>query len=529
MKRILFVFIVSITIKASAQECKNCGERTAIGFHKIEWLGIQKPEDPVMLGQWEKLNDLWPEISYKFYQLFKNDKCLVIDQVIANNFFTYNIFGIIVKSTNDYFLKLWIQPVCSNKILAETAVHFQIYPVMDVDRISQQAVAQFGPLLKVIDDFEVKERNARNYGLGGDLLGGQIMITMDNKMAKGEETRVVMKVLDCDGTVLNNKEITTKGTSGGIFTPSKFMTDAEGTAIVKFKMLTDKTAIVKASCETKNVWGCTDLYTGSEVVEGIGGLPVKVSIHYEENETRTMKRATLPGIKIKGGEEAEMIKMEHRTVLYYFPSKKNLEEGILVDAQKIEIPKEEPHLQAKTVYVTESGWFYFTKTVQNAHIMGMAGNIEMVVGEEKGEETSYYGEASLQHPSEVIFHLGNQNEPPSFIWNVQYPASDGENMAGSSALFIKGEEGVKWEVNKITDPKSIYKTEYNLSLTLDAAEELKKGNKAGKELFGFDVDDLTKILDPTNPQSNMAGASGKQTITVRILSPYEETKTTIKK
>jgi hypothetical protein len=79
---------------------------------------------------------------------------------------------------------------------------------------------------------------------------------------------------------------------------------------------------------------------------------------------------------------------------------------------------------------------------------------------------------------------------------------------------------VQWVVNKISDPNSPYKTEYLLSLKLDAAEELKKGNKAMKGLFGIDLDGLTGVLDPTNSQSNMAGASGSQTITVRILSPY---------
>ena len=81
-------------------------------------------------------------------------------------------------------------------------------------------------------------------------------------------------------------------------------------------------------------------------------------------------------------------------------------------------------------------------------------------------------------------------------------------------------EDVEWIVNKITDPASPYKTEYLLKLKLDANKELKKGEKAMKELFGFDLDDMTKMMDPTNPQSNMAGASGSQTMIVRILSPY---------
>lgn len=68
------------------------------------------------------------------------------------------------------------------------------------------------------------------------------------------------------------------------------------------------------------------------------------------------------------------------------------------------------------------------------------------------------------------------------MWHVEYPATNG-NIAGSGATIVKGEEGVQWKVNKITDPKSIYKTEYLLSLTLNAADELKKGNKAMKDFL----------------------------------------------
>jgi hypothetical protein len=110
------------------------------------------------------------------------------------------------------------------------------------------------------------------------------------------------------------------------------------------------------------------------------------------------------------------------------------------------------------------------------------------------------------------------------MWNVQYPGTGPDQIVGGGASITKGEEGVEWIVNRITDPNSLYKTEYLLKLKLDAAEELKKGNKAMKELFGFDLDKLTGIIDPTNPQSDMAGARGVQTITVRILSPYMENK-----
>ena len=539
MKKLFLLVTLLVAIHVKAQECQNCDKRTAIAFQKIEWLAIQKPEDPVLLEQWEKLDYIWSETSYQFDQYFKNDNCVFIRQTVrtakttnvASNY-KYTIYGTIVQSSSDYVLRLWMQPACSNKIIAETEVRFQIYPELDLDKITQQAAAQLGPQIKKVFDFELNERDTNGYGLGGDLWNGYIDINMENTLAKGEETRVVMKVVDCDGRVLHDKEISTAGTVGGIFTPAKFKTNGEGVAIVKFRMTTDKTAFVKASCETKNVWGCEDLYTGTEAVKGLAGTPIKVSVNYEQYETKTLKRATLPGIKITGGEEAEMVEMTHRTVFYHYPSQEKLKEGLLVDAQKqgyyIGLTEEVPNPNIKTIYVVESGGFVFTKTVQNAKISGMAGNVEMVRAEEKGEQISYYGEANLQNPSVVMFHLGNEYDPPSFMWNVEYPASEG-NLAFGGATILRGEDHVVWKVNKIADPKSIYKTEYVLSLTLYAAEELKKGNKAMKDLMGVDLDQLTGVLDPTNPQSNMAGASGYQMINVRILSPYEHHNSPTKK
>ena len=84
--------------------------------------------------------------------------------------------------------------------------------------------------------------------------------------------------------------------------------------------------------------------------------------------------------------------------------------------------------------------------------------------------------------------------------------------------YDKGE----WKETKITDPKSPYKMKYEITQVIDVLTEMKQGNKAMKELFGFDLDKLTGILDPTNPQSGMAGATGTRAIRVTIWSPYEK-------
>lgn len=70
MKKIVLIFILSLTIRATALECEPCGERTLVNFQEIKWLSIQKPEDLVLLNEWSKLYDLWHLISQRFAKPF---------------------------------------------------------------------------------------------------------------------------------------------------------------------------------------------------------------------------------------------------------------------------------------------------------------------------------------------------------------------------------------------------------------------------------------------------------------------------
>ncbi len=535
MQKFFFIFVLLATIQAKAQDCGLCGDHTLVNFQKIEWLGIEKPDDSVLLNEYDKLEDLWWIVLRRCEDFFPKGNCIELSPTFRNSeggggakTNKYSMYGTIIHVSNEYVLRLFIRPACSEEEIGSAEIRFQMYPFFDLDKIATEAAHKIVPELLNIYEFERKRRASGNYGLGGDLSGGQIQINFSKKMVKGEEKRIVLTLMDCDEEPLRNRVISTAGTTGGFFTPATFKTDDEGKAIAKFKMTTDKVAILKASSEVKNVWGCDDLYTGTAVVTAIEGTPVKVSINYQQNETKALKRATLPGVQIKGGEKTEVVTMKHRSVLYYFPSKTDLEQGFLVNVEKqgyyIGMSNEPPSTDGKAIFATESGVYTYTKSVQSARISGMVGNVEMVRGEEDGEDRHVIASASLGSPSEVMFFLGSQNEPPSFMWSVEYPATDG-NSGGGAATIVKGDSTVKWEVNRITDANSIYKTEYVLSLTLYAAEELKKGDQAMKELFGFKLDELARAIDPTKPAGkteNMAFASGSQSIDVRILSPYED-------
>jgi hypothetical protein len=174
----------------------------------------------------------------------------------------------------------------------------------------------------------------------------------------------------------------------------------------------------------------------------------------------------------------------------------------------------------KTVFISESGYYDFTKKVEDAYIFGMAGNVEMVKNKEEGSVFSAHGLASMDYHSEIIFEKGSANQPGIFHWNIQYPSDKEEHNAYGSMSIVQGEKDVKWNVIHITDPNSPYKTEYQLELKLDAAKVLQDGGNTMKEMFGFDLEGLTKLLDPTGSSSNIERAFGSSILTVRILSPY---------
>jgi len=506
-----FIFVLSI-LEASAQQ-KVCNEKSPLYF-MFEQVEVQEPEDAALREQYAKIatlksktlelvqvNPSFSVIPISDYRKAKGQKGYVLISALYYD-----------NGKKDYRFSLSLLTTCAT-IIASVEAPFQMYPSWDPLYQATRSVAALFEKIN-IRDWELHERATKRVGLGGDHRGGEITMDMDRGLMKGQSTNVIVRVKDCDGVSLPNKKITTTGTIGGAFTPATFTTNDDGTAIVKFTKTSDKTAIAKALCETNNVWGCKDTYTGSNVVVGIDGIPVRIDIAYMENVTRTMKRATLPGVKITGGEETETNFMTHFATLYHYPPQKTLKDNLLVETSQP--VGDRPH----TLYAYESGWSVWEKNTEPAFIV--AGPANMVQEMEKGEQISHSGSPDGMTASEVVFYLGKKGDslnPPTFMWNVQYETSN-DGVAAGGANLVKGDSSVTWRETKITDPKSIYKMKYEISQVVDVANELKQGNKAMKELFGFDLDKLTGIIDPTNPQTGMAGATGTRLIKVTIWSPY---------
>jgi len=519
MKHFYHAFIVGFICVLAASEApaqeKLCN-RAAPLYFMFEQVDVQEPEDATHREQYAKIailksktlelvqgNPSFSVIPISDYRKVKGQKGYVL---VATLYYD--------KGRKDYRFSLTLLTMCGIQII-DLEAPFQMYPSWDPEHEASRGVTALFEKIN-IRDWELHERATKKVGLGGDHRGGEISMDMERGLMKGQTTNVIVRVKDCDGQFLPNKKITTAGTTGGTFTPATFTTNDDGTAFVKFTKTGDRTAIAKAQCETNSVWGCKDLYTGTNVIGGIDGTPVKIELVYMENVINTVKRATLPGVKIVGGEETEANFMVHYTTLYHYPSQKMLKEKYLVETS------ENDGDRPQTLYAYESGWSKWEKITEPAFIV--AGPANMVQATEKGEQTIHSGSPDGMTASEITFYLGKKGDslnPPTFEWNVQYETSN-DGLAAGSVNLVKGDTSVKWKETKITDPKSPYKMKYEITQVIDVLTEMKQGNKAMKELFGFDLDKLTGILDPTNPQSGMAGATGTRAIRVTIWSPYEK-------
>ena len=568
MKRIFLVAAIIIYgLGSNAQECGNCKQTPSVALYD---LSVQVPQ-PELKGkktqgwlEWLQLFWLGRHANAALFQNNKNcirfiqppsvvvtDESFVTEEDIevpnlatpgetmkvgaaytnlppsgnVSKYGNYIITGYVKQTGTGYVMHMEIQTACTRKIVAAADVPFQLsVQSSNTISIANQAVSQLSPLIDKIKKFELQERkDNKNVALEGGTENAIEIQPKKRNLVAGEQTEIEITMKDCDGEPLANREIIftkgslngtpiSAGTIGGTVTPAKVITDADGKAKATFKMGSERSAIIDAHRIYQKPYGCEYVKLGSTP---IGSIPVKVEVSYMQNETHTLKRATLPGVKIKGGLETEQYIIFHDATLYHYPSAAALKKGYLVMAEN-----QDPEPGSKTEYILESGYYDFTKKEEDAKIMGMAGNIEVVQGVEKGSQKKIEGYANLQHHSEIFFFKGDANNPPQFSWNVQYPATTTDEIASAAAAIIKGDDGVEWNVKKITDPNSPYKTEYLLTQTLDASKEMTKGNKAMKDLFGFDLDGLTKVIDPTNPQEKMAVRWGSQTITVRILSPY---------
>ena len=487
LKIISFAFGLLLNINVFAQDCKNCGKPAYIALHKIEWLNIQKPEDPVSLQQWQKLDLLWSEISYQFDLYFKNNTCVFIRQVgkgtqnsdISGEIFNYHIYGIIIQSASDYSLKLWMQPVCSNKIIAETEVRFQLYPVMDADRVTQQIVAQFAPLIKSAE-FEMQQRKENNQPFGGNLDGGTIDVQILNRnIGVGQQTGIVLQMKDCDGSLLPNQEITFSKTKGGTVMPLSVKTDAQGKALAKFKLSASLKgeAIIIAESAPINAKGCKDHYTGEAVM--LAPPAYNVSVYYVKKGMRNIKWESADSIfAIKLADESEGYFVKANICFYHYTTYPGKETNIQIYPDQFE--------KDQSVIIDIEGNSNLYKISNSPEIEVVPLNARHKIAADTTENIN----STYLLPPWVAMDFKNDTLY-NFEINFDFPDNENGSAPASGALRCRlGDKGVSFKTRKINDPKSPYKMENIITYLQETGEKNQIGNSTEYEV-GF-VRILTK-------------------------------------
>lgn len=548
----LYLLLFSILSGAVyAQQCGTCGNKPKIAMYELD-VQVPKPESEGnnASNSWLDLHHITSYANSRLFEINKN--CVSFIQALSisdkkevelqlgtitqprlpqeGNLsqmgtyrYDYIVTGSVQQQGTSYVVNLQIQNACNRNTIASVSIPFQA--TSEYKSIGEQAANRLSPLIGKINEYEFNEREENSkVALGNNGLDNRIQIKpKKNKLASGEETEIELTMLDCDGNPLKDREISfsassvsgfaIKGTTGGKVTPSRVTTDMNGKAKAIFKMGSDNTAIINAHYLFAKP-NCSEY--AKIGTYPIGGIPVMVEVVYSRDETTTRKTGSYLAMEEVGEiAQVEQTVMNHRTIAYHYPTAGTLKEGFVVKTDK-----RKSGAITKTEYISESGSYSYVSKANDVVMNVGNDHIQATVLTQEGNKIEAKGVASLKNPSDLYFFKGDENEKPYFIWAVNYPnqfGSDPEDVVGGDVRMEKGEPGVVWQVKKITDPNILYKTEYLLSLDLDAAAEYKKVD----ENLGGVIKAFESLF--TKPgQDSLVDIVGHTSIMVRILSPYAD-------
>ena len=488
------VFLSFFAMQIRGQECGNCKITPLVANYDLDVQIPKLADTGQAMLQWRLL--FWLGRHANAYLFQKNKDCIRFTQPAeldengneflnigethtslpgkgaVNEYGDYLVTGFVSNANGGGLLHLELQTACTRKTVASAEVPFNYSTESSyLMGIAHQAASQLTPLIDKIKEFELKERNEnRQIALSG-FFSEEIKIKPDKSSLKpGEETSFDVEVKDCDGTPLKQAEVefskatiegfSIDGTTGGIVTPVKLITDASGKAKGKFRMNTgNSSAILNAHCIVKKPNGCADAFVGS--VE-IGSVPhLKINFDYQLYETTKIGLTSETKIdKISVGGDASSFMRSHRTTLYYYPAKPTAN----VNANLF--PKPVPGFSdgSKFVFVLDKGFFTFNNKVKGDNGRETLANS----GFAQNDTTAFNaGNASPSSRPEIHFNIIN-NELKNFSIEFNYPGEiENENAhPGYPGNFlIEGDDpGVKVTTRLISDPTSRYKREYKITL-----------------------------------------------------------------
>jgi hypothetical protein len=548
-KLLLFLSVLLCVLISRSQNCTNCGKAPKVACYDLS-VNVDKPVGSGdSLLKWKQLFWLSAFAKTRLFELNKN--CVRFTQplvkgsegkdvilagetspMLAENsepskYGDYLITGMVVQyEGRGCIMYMELQAACSGKKVASAEVPFELSTDAEyIAGIGRQAASKLSPLGDKIKNFELEQRKKDPKIAFANLVRESLTLKPQKRqLTSNEETEVDITLKDCDGYILANRLIefnsssiggmAINGTTGGTVTPSSVTTDANGKAKVKFKMGTGKTAMIVAHYSFYKPSGCPAAMINSEP---INQAPFKVEIEYEYDQTVDFHFAMdakndHAAIKIDAGDEHSWFNRYYRASFYYYPPPKRSEE---VPPEMIFVI--DPHFKdgSTTVYETEYGFFHFIHTKKEG-VTAAGTTITGTYGEtSEGIHEGNYGRVKPQHTNQFIFSGDTQLDPMYFGLAFDFQNEEEDHPVGTggfpgSITVRRTDTLVKFTARKITDPKSPYKTEFIFDF-----DHVPNDPAEADHLLGTNFKEMMDGLGIKN--------SGREYITVRILSPYEYT------
>jgi hypothetical protein len=392
----------------------------------------------------------------------------------------YLITGTITKSAKDYVLHVEVQSSCNRKKVAATDVPFQLTSLVgNVNNLAKQAAIQLGSLADKIKSFEIEERKinphfaiARN---GDELI--RIMPAKRN-LVTGQETDITIEVNDCDGAPSAGKEIIftqeklngfiLNGTIGGIVTPARVITDAQGRAKAKFKLTASsgKPAVINAHSFVQTPWECNAAIIGSVQIDQLPAFKVNVTYIKSGGEDFSFS-SNEDGIKFNA-DETKRWQVDYSYSVVFYPA------SAIKDGEQVMImPQFEnaPELQkvGKSIVMSNIG---YSENVISTHSLALNGS---TLGAPRTIQQRGFSDRPL--PPSISFVMKN-NELIFFSSGLEFPEVEDQlsPVTGSFGIEINNKKYFPVKPVKISDPNSPYKWFYLIEYD---ASQVNNNNNAG--------------------------------------------------
>ncbi|HEX2627604.1 MAG TPA: hypothetical protein VHM26_01285 [Chitinophagaceae bacterium] len=414
---------------------------------------------------------------------------------------SYLVTSTVTGTGDNSRMVMELQTACDRKTIARSEVAFSWKDKPGaLQKAGEQAAAQLMPLRDKVMEYarNLRETDTR-YMLGGH--GREIKIKpAKTKLGVGEVTDVEIQVIDCDGYLLKNREVSftrgsingfpVNGTEGGIVTPSRVTTDDQGKAKVKFKLTrADGTATIYAHFSGLNPSGCPDVVFGSAP---IGNIPVQIELSYMYHSSQAINA----DINVLHQKQTQLnlqnsgYKRHNIHLLYY--AKQPLKNEF-----SLSIPAKEGETPVKVKYLRDEG-VYYTRDDATGNLSTLAIGNTFTGASAAGRLRTGNSDSSKHTYIKLDW---NETDLAELQLEFSYVPKGGGylNDPMPDTYFFRSSKGAGFVKNKITDKNSPYKSEY--LITLNRVDKLSDPNALGTVM--------------------VYGGEISEEIRLRILTPYE--------